>query len=209
MSSARPPGLPRDRNSSARPLTEELTVTHTSIPAAPAPVADPTASAGAANARTTSATSAAGGAPAVGRRERRVRTALLALQIVLALFYAFGAAAPKLIGVSSAGRAFDQIGFGHWFMYLTGTLELLGGAALVIPVLYQVGAISLIGLMIGATVTQITVFNGDNAATPAILILPLAVIAWTRGDSTTALVALLKRVTGRSTPPAPRAAAQR
>ena len=127
------------------------------------------------------------------RREHRARTVLLTLQIVLALFYAFASATPKLLGISAASDSFDKIGFGDWFMYLTGALEFAGAVALLIPVLYQVAAVAMIGLMVGATVTQLTVFDGRNAATPIILILPLAVIAWARRDSTAALLALLSR----------------
>jgi uncharacterized membrane protein YphA (DoxX/SURF4 family) len=127
----------------------------------------------------------------------RARTSLMALQIALALFYAVASAAPKLLGVDAAADSFDRIGFGDWFMYLTGALELAGAIALVIPVLYQVAAVAMIGLMICATITQITVFNGDNVATPIIFILPLAVIAWARRDSTTELLALLRRASGR------------
>jgi uncharacterized membrane protein YphA (DoxX/SURF4 family) len=137
---------------------------------------------------------------ATTRREHRARTALLALQIVLALFYAFASATPKLLGISAASDSFDKIGFGDWFMYLTGALEFAGAVALLIPVLYQVAAVAMIGLMVGATVTQLTVFDGQNAATPIIMILPLAVIAWARRDSTPALLALLSRFRGARRP---------
>lgn len=130
-------------------------------------------------------------ATAAPARRDRARTALLGLQIVLALFYAFASATPKLLGIRAAADSFDRIGFGDWFMYLTGALEFAGAVALLVPLLYQVAAIAMIGLMICATVTQITVFDGHNAATPVILILPLAVIAWARRDSTPALLARL------------------
>jgi uncharacterized membrane protein YphA (DoxX/SURF4 family) len=125
----------------------------------------------------------------------RARTAVLALQILLALFYSLASAAPKLLGASAAADSFDKIGFGDWFMYLTGSLELAGGIALVIPVLYQVSAIALCGLMVCAAITQFTVFDGHNAATPLVLLVPLAFIAWFRRDSTPALLALLRRAT--------------
>ena len=124
----------------------------------------------------------------------RAGKAVLALQIVLALFYSLASAAPKLLGVSAAADSFDKIGFGDWFMYLTGALELAGGIALLVPVLYQVAAIALSALMVCASITQFTVFNGDNAATPLLLIIPLAFIAWFRRDSTPALLALVRRV---------------
>jgi uncharacterized membrane protein YphA (DoxX/SURF4 family) len=130
-------------------------------------------------------------APPAVRRDRAAK-ALTALQIVLALFYALASATPKLLGIAAARDSFDRISFGDWFMYLTGALEFAGAVALLIP-LYQVAAVALIGLMIGATVTRITVFDGHNAATPAILMLPLAVIARARRDSTAALLDHLLR----------------
>lgn len=147
----------------------------------------------AATARTsaTVSTPTAAPTPATGR-SRHAGTSLMALQVVLALFYGVASAAPKLLGISAAADSFDKIGFGDWFMYLTGALELAGAIALVIPVLYQVAAIAMIGLMICASVTQFTVFHGDNAATPLLLILPLALIAWARRDSTSALLTLLR-----------------
>jgi uncharacterized membrane protein len=158
-------------------------------------MADTAATSTATAAPTTAAvTQAATPATATGRS--RARTSLMTLQVVLALFYGIVSAAPKLFGVSAAADSFDKIGFGDWFMYLTGALELAGAVALLVPVLYQVGAIAMIGMMICATITQITVFDGDNAATPVVLILPLAVIAWARRDSTRSLWALLRPARG-------------
>ncbi|MFC8917400.1 DoxX family protein [Streptomyces sp. NPDC057116] len=64
---------------------------------------------------------------------RRADIGVWVLQIVLALFFAIPSAAPKLVGHSSAAEAFDTIGFGDWFMYLVGALELAGAIALVVP----------------------------------------------------------------------------
>ncbi|NBM20809.1 DoxX family protein, partial [Streptomyces sp. GC420] len=109
---------------------------------------------------------------------RRARIALRALRIVLALFFGVASAAPKLVGHSSAAESFDRIGYGDWFMYAVGGLELVGAVALLIPLLSGPAAVSLIGLMIGAFAYQATVFEGENAATPLVLIVPLALIAW-------------------------------
>lgn len=123
------------------------------------------------------------------RTDRTVRT----LQIVVALFMAIPSAGPKLIGHSTAAETFDVIGFGDWFMYLTGVLELAGAVALVIPILSGVSAIALSGLMIGAFITQMTVFDGENALTPMIFLALFAVIARVRRQQTAALVALVRR----------------
>lgn len=78
-------------------------------------------------------------------------------------------------------------------MYTIGALELAGGVALLIPVLQSVAAIALSGLMVGAFVVQTTVFDGENAAAPLILIVPLALIAWARRGSNADLLRLVRR----------------
>ncbi|MFF3510481.1 DoxX family protein [Streptomyces sp. NPDC002573] len=136
--------------------------------------------------RATSVASATAAAPApvassVNRgRSRRAQISLRALQIVLALFYGLASALPKLIAHPSAVESFDRIGWGSTGMYTIGALELAGAVGLVVPLLSSVAAVALSGLMVGAFVVQLTVFDGQNAATPLILILPLTVIAWTR-----------------------------
>lgn len=132
--------------------------------------------------------------PVTARRtpSRRTRLTVRVLQIVLALFYVGASAAPKLIALPSAVESFDTIGFGHWFMYAVGVLELAGGIALVIPLLSGVSALALIALMIGAFVVQLTSFGGENAFTPPLLILPLALIARVRRDETARLAALVR-----------------
>ncbi|WP_328581652.1 DoxX family protein [Streptomyces sp. NBC_00370] len=148
-------------------------------------------------ARTTTArttTVAATAAPVTARRtpSRRTHLTVRVLQIVLALFYVGASAAPKLAALPAAVESFDTIGFGHWFMYAVGVLELAGGIALVVPLLSGVSALALIGLMIGAFVVQLTSFDGENALTPLLLILPLALIARVRRNETARLVALVR-----------------
>ncbi|MEV6649646.1 DoxX family protein [Streptomyces sp. NPDC051219] len=148
------------------------------------------------DAATPTVTASAGPAavtPAAHRPGRRVRIALRALQAVLALFFGIASAFPKLVGHSSAVESFDRIGFGDWYMHLIGGLELAGAVALLIPLLSGVAALAFIGLMIGAFVTQVTVFDGQYAITPLILIVPLALVAWTRRRHNAELVALLRR----------------
>ena len=113
-------------------------------------------------------------------RGRRARIALRTLQVVLALFYAFASSLPKLIAHPSAVDSFDKMGWGSTGMYVIGALELAGAIALLIPVLQSVSAVALSALMVGAFIVQLTVFDGENAATPLILIVPLALIAWAR-----------------------------
>ncbi|MFE6173935.1 DoxX family protein [Streptomyces sp. NPDC056464] len=126
-------------------------------------------------------------------RGRRARIALRALQIVLALFYGIASALPKLIAHPSATEGFDELGWGSAGMYTIGALELAGSIALLVPVLQSVAAMALSALMVGAFVVTITAFGGENAATPLILIVPLALIAWARRSSNADLLRLVRR----------------
>ncbi|MFI2369537.1 DoxX family protein [Streptomyces sp. NPDC018833] len=139
---------------------------------------------------TTTATTTTALPPTTGRR---TDIAVRLLQIVLALFFALASAAPKLVAHSSATEGFDRIGYGDWYMYLVGDLELAGAVALVIPILAGASAIALMGLMIGAFVTQITVFDGEYAITPVIFFVLLAIVARVRRGRTASLVAMVLR----------------
>ncbi|WP_306183624.1 MULTISPECIES: DoxX family protein [unclassified Streptomyces] len=144
---------------------------------------------------TTASTPSVATGPSTGsaRGRRTARIALRAVQVLLALFYVFASALPKLIAHPSAAEAFDKIGWGSAGMYTIGALELAGGVALLIPVLQSVAALALSALMVGAFVVQLTVFDGQNAATPIILIVPLALIAWARRGHNAELLRLVRR----------------
>ncbi|NUR42146.1 MAG: DoxX family protein [Streptomyces sp.] len=126
-------------------------------------------------------------------RGRRARIALRTIQVLLALFYAFASALPKLIAHPSAADAFAEMGWGDAGMFTIGALELAGAVALLIPVLQSVAAVALSGLMVGAFVVQVSYFDGENAATPLILIIPLALIAWARRSHNAQLLRLIRR----------------
>ncbi|MGW0370045.1 DoxX family protein [Streptomyces coeruleorubidus] len=125
-------------------------------------------------------------------RGRRARIALRGLQVLLALFYGIASALPKLIAHPSAAESFEELGWGSAGMYTIGALELAGAVALLIPVLQSVAAMALGALMVGAFVVQITVMGGQYAATPLILIVPLALIAWARRGHNAELLRLLR-----------------
>lgn len=129
----------------------------------------------------------------VTEASRAVRVTVRVLRILLALFFAVPSASPKLIGHSSAAEGFDKIGFGDWFMYVVGGLELAGAVALLIPVLSGAAALALGALMVGAFVTTLMVFDGQNAAMPLILLVSLIAIAWACRHRNAELVALVRR----------------
>lgn len=146
-----------------------------------APAAGPTAS-----------VSSAATVPARGRRARVARVALRTVQVLLALFYGIASALPKLIAHPSAVESFDRMGWGSAGMYTIGALELAGAVALLVPALQSLAATALSALMVGAFIVQLTVFDGQYAATPLILIVPLAMIAWVRRGHNAELLRLLR-----------------
>ncbi|PPS79854.1 hypothetical protein BZZ08_06040 [Streptomyces sp. MH60] len=119
-------------------------------------------------------------APTVSARGRGLRVALRVVQVFLALFFALASALPKLIGHSSAAGSFAEMGWGDAGMYAIGVLELAGAIALLVPVLQSVAAAALSALMVGAFVVQLTYFDGANAATPLVLMVPLLIVARAR-----------------------------
>src|SRR3954471_22158481 len=54
---------------------------------------------------------------------------------------------------------FNAIGFGQWFRYFTGCVEIIGGLLFLIPPLTTLGAGLLTATMIGAMATQAFVFR--------------------------------------------------
>ncbi|MPZ89198.1 MAG: DoxX family protein [Nitriliruptorales bacterium] len=122
---------------------------------------------------------------------RRMNVTLWVLQILTGVFFIVASSFPKLIAQSSAVEIFDQIG-GRWFMYLIGAFELAGGVALLIPILSGLASLAFIGLMVGAFITQLVVLDGENALTPVILLVIVAVIAWGRRERTAELIAWMR-----------------
>ncbi|WP_338695455.1 DoxX family protein [Streptomyces sp. Q6] len=138
----------------------------------------------------TPAAPAASGAPV---RSRAARVTLRTVTVVLALFFGLASALPKLIAHPTAVEAFDTIGWGAAGMYAIGVLELAGAIGLLVPVLSGVTPIALSALMVGACVTQIVSFGGENAATPLILLVPLAFLARANRGRNRDLLALVRR----------------
>ncbi|GAB2743411.1 hypothetical protein GCM10027174_16390 [Salinifilum aidingensis] len=125
------------------------------------------------------------GTEALGGRGRIGEIALWVLQVLLALYFVGNAAVPKLVGTASAVDMFDRIGVGHWFRYLTGSLELLGAVGLVIPALAGLAGLGLVLVMLGAVITHLVVpALGGTLFLPLVLGLLAAVVAWGRWSRT-------------------------
>jgi putative oxidoreductase len=117
---------------------------------------------------------------------RRLRNAgLWALQIVGAAMF-FMAGTQKLTGAESMVQLFAAVGVGQWLRYLTGTLEVLGAIALLVPYFAGLGALWLTAVMLAAVIAHLTVLGGNPAIALALLI-GMAIVAWGRRERTARL----------------------
>lgn len=95
-----------------------------------------------------------------------------ALRISVALVFA-------VTGLDKLGHdphwmhVFAAIGFGQWFRYATGVIELVGGLLFLVPATTSAGAALLIAAMSGAMTVQITVLKH-----PADSLYPGIYLAW-------------------------------
>jgi len=98
------------------------------------------------------------------------------IRILLAL--AFGAAGvSKLAGVPQMVQVFGAIGFGQWFRYLTGAVEVVGAVLLLVPATGFFGGLLLAATMVGAVATHLVLIGG-NPAPAVVLGLLSAFVAW-------------------------------
>ena len=131
-------------------------------------------------------------------RPRRLTSTLLwAAQILLAAFFVFGAAAPKLTGSNQAVQEFGLIGAGQWFRYLVGTVELAGVIGLLTPWLAGLAAAGLAADMAGATIINATVLHnttyGVNVWMTALLCAMFVLLAYGRRQQIKGLAAAIRR----------------
>ena len=81
-----------------------------------------------------------------------------ALRILLGLAFIF-AGYIKLSGKQRMIAEFNAVGLGQWFRYFTGSLELIGGLAVLIPRISVFGAILLLIVDFGAFIAQVTILH--------------------------------------------------
>jgi uncharacterized membrane protein YphA (DoxX/SURF4 family) len=89
------------------------------------------------------------------------------IRILLAL--AFGAAgSAKLAGVPMMVATFDAIGWGQWFRYVTGVIEVLGAVLMLVPATGLLAGLLLGATMVGAALSHLLVVPGSPV--PAIVL---------------------------------------
>jgi uncharacterized membrane protein YphA (DoxX/SURF4 family) len=92
--------------------------------------------------------------------------------LLAAVFLSAGGA--KLAGVPMMVENFQHIGFGQWFRYLIGALEVIGAIVILLPRLAAFGGVLLSCIMAGAIATHLLLIGGS--AVPAIILLALSVL---------------------------------
>jgi putative oxidoreductase len=98
------------------------------------------------------------------------------LRVVLGVtFLAIGAA--KLTGAAQTVQLFAAIGWGQWFRYLTGLLDVAGAALLFAPRWTCYGAL-LLTCTVGSATMFYLVLLRHNPAAPLALTLLAATLAW-------------------------------
>jgi len=104
------------------------------------------------------------------------RRVVWGLRILLAL--AFGAAgAAKLAGAPQMVQVFEAIGFGQWFRYVTGVVEVGGAVLLLVPATGFIGGLLMTVTMAFAIATHLVLIGGSPA--PAIVLALLsAFVTW-------------------------------
>src|SRR5262245_65310223 len=114
-------------------------------------------------------------------RGRAVNVALWVVQILLAAAFAF-AGVNKLLGLQQEMvDNFEKMGFGLWFRYFVGVIELAGAVGLVIPRTSGVAALWLAGVMVGAVLTHLFILPPVALAlVPGVLCVVFCLVAWGR-----------------------------
>jgi hypothetical protein len=86
----------------------------------------------------------------------------------------------KLIGSPDMIASFARWGYGTWFMYGIGVIEVLSAIALLIPPIAFFGALGILGVMVGALVTHVSAGEYAMIVVPIALGAMAAWLAWTR-----------------------------
>ena len=97
------------------------------------------------------------------------------LALLLAGFFVF-AAIPKVTSDPETLTNFKRWGHGANFMMVIGVLEILGAIGLLIPRIWYLAALGLMGLMGGAAYTHLTVTDPISAMVPSIVLIVVLLI---------------------------------
>lgn len=119
-------------------------------------------------------------------RKRVLNLTLWLFQVLLAFQFAAGGWL-KLSGDPAMVDMFAAIGAGQGFRYVVGVLEIAGAVGLLIPRLSGPAALGLVGLMVGASATNVLVL-GTAPWLPLAFLLMSVLVAWGRLPQTKVLL---------------------
>ena len=84
--------------------------------------------------------------------------------IIFIVFLYFGTAKFKSVADGPWVVLFDQIGFGQWFRYFTGVLEIAGGFLVLVSNAVEIGLAILIAIMFGALAVSLLLLHSASEA---------------------------------------------
>jgi len=112
-------------------------------------------------------------------RDKETRI-FFALRLLLAMvFVAAGIA--KLAAIEFEAQAFSHFGYGRWFMYVIGALEIIGSILILLPRCAAFGAGLMLPVMVGAAYSHLNAGDAMVAAMPAMILFALLAIIVMRG----------------------------
>jgi putative oxidoreductase len=76
-------------------------------------------------------------------------------------------------------QLFSAVGFGQWFRYVTGAIEIISAVLLLVPRAAAIGAALLVATMIGALIAHFTVLPFPPVK-PIILLVMMGIVFWVR-----------------------------
>ncbi|SHH33828.1 DoxX family protein [Marivita hallyeonensis] len=100
-------------------------------------------------------------------------------QMLLAVGFAV-VGGQKLVSADSMAALFAQLSDGSWFMYLTGTLEVLAAGLLLFPATAFFGALIAGCVLFGALITHLFFIGGSIVPALVLLLLTAAVLVLRR-----------------------------
>jgi putative oxidoreductase len=83
----------------------------------------------------------------------------------------------KLVGKAEMVALFTAVGFGQWFRYVTGILELTGAVLLMLPKTRSIGSALLATIMLGALAAHLFILHVPPT-TPGVLFLIAGFVVW-------------------------------
>jgi uncharacterized membrane protein YphA (DoxX/SURF4 family) len=84
----------------------------------------------------------------------------------------------KLAGAQMNVDNFTRWGYPLWFMYLTGLIEVVSALLLWPRKTRLIGALGLVGTMVGAVATHLTHGEAAMIGVPLVLLVLAAIVAW-------------------------------